>query len=138
MPETSFSEAIDRALALAMTRDPRVVVLGEDVRLQRRGAFVRFGANRVLDAPISESALLGTALGAAMAGLRPVVEIYFVDFIGVALDQLLNHAAKLEAFTGGRWQAPLVVRAACGGGYGTPVSTSSRCGACLPVSPDCR
>lgn len=118
MPDTSFSEAIDRALALAMTRDPRVVVLGEDVRLQRRGAFVRFGANRVLDAPISESALLGTALGAAMAGLRPVVEIYFVDFIGVALDQLLNHAAKLEAFTGGRWQAPLVVRAACGGGYG--------------------
>jgi pyruvate dehydrogenase E1 component beta subunit len=118
MPDALFSEAIDRALALAMARDPRVVVLGEDVRLQRRNAFVRFGASRVLDAPISESALLGTALGASMAGLRPVVEIYFVDFIGVALDQLLNHAAKLDAFTGGRWQAPLVVRAACGGGYG--------------------
>lgn len=118
MPETSFSQAIDGALALAMAGDPRVVVLGEDVRLLRRGAYVRFGADRVLDAPISESALLGTALGAAMAGLRPVVELYFVDFVGVALDQLLNHAAKLEAFTDGRWQAPLVVRAACGGGYG--------------------
>ncbi len=118
MPDTSFSQAIDTALAAAMARDARVVVLGEDVRLLRRGAYVRFGADRVLDAPISESALLGTALGAAMAGLRPVVELYFVDFVGVALDQLLNHVAKLEAFTGGRWHAPLVVRAACGGGYG--------------------
>lgn len=118
MPDTTFSRAIDTALAVAMARDPRVVVLGEDVRLLRRGAYVRFGADRVLDAPISESALVGTALGAAMAGLRPVVELYFVDFVGVALDQLLNHVAKLEAFTGGRWRAPLVVRAACAGGYG--------------------
>ena len=100
------------------SRDPRVVVLGEDVRMLRRTAYVRFGGDRVLDSPISESALLGAALGSAMAGLRPVVEIMFVDFIGVALDQLLNHAAKVGAFTGGRWQAPLVVRAACGGGYG--------------------
>lgn len=118
MPRTTFSEAIDRALALAMARDPRVVVLGEDVRMLRRAAYVRFGGDRVLDSPISESALLGAALGSAMAGLRPVVEIMFVDFIGVALDQLLNHAAKVGAFTGGRWQAPMVVRAACGGGYG--------------------
>ena len=118
MPETTFTAAIDRAIALAMARDERVVVLGEDVRMLRRNAYVRFGGDRVLDSPISESALLGTALGAAMAGLRPVVEIMFVDFLGVALDQLLNHAAKLDAFTGGRWQAPMVVRAACGGGYG--------------------
>ncbi|MDF2091000.1 transketolase C-terminal domain-containing protein [Knoellia sp. 3-2P3] len=118
MADTSFSEAVERALALAMARDPRVVVIGEDVRMLRRNAFVRFGGERVVDSPISESALLGTALGASMAGLRPVVEVMFVDFIGVALDQLLNHAAKLEAFSGGRWQAPLVVRAACGGGYG--------------------
>ena len=118
MPRTTFAAAIERALALAMARDPRVVVLGEDVRLLRREAYVRFGGDRVLDSPISESALLGAALGSAMAGLRPVVEVMFVDFVGVALDQLLNHAAKLEAFTGGRWQAPMVVRAACGGGYG--------------------
>jgi pyruvate dehydrogenase E1 component beta subunit len=118
MPRTTFSAAIDRALATAMAEDPRVVVLGEDVRTLRREAYVRFGGQRVLDSPISESALLGTALGAEMAGLRPVVEIMFVDFLGVALDQLLNHAAKVDAFSGGRWQAPMVVRAACGGGYG--------------------
>jgi acetoin:2,6-dichlorophenolindophenol oxidoreductase subunit beta len=101
-----------------MTRDHRVVVVGEDVRTLRPELYVRFGGRRVRDAPISESALLGTAVGSAMAGLRPVVEVMFVDFIGVALDQLLNHAAKVEAFSGGRWNAPLVVRAACGGGYG--------------------
>ena len=118
MPETTFSAAIERAIATAMAEDPRVVVLGEDVRVLRRGAYVRFGGRRVLDSPISESALLGAALGAALGGLRPVVEVMFVDFIGVALDQLLNHASKVDAFTGGRWQAPMVVRAACGGGYG--------------------
>lgn len=118
MPRTTFAAAIDLALAKAMARDDRVVVLGEDVRSLRRGLYVQFGGDRVLDAPISEAALLGSALGSAMAGLRPVVEITFVDFVGVALDQLLNHAAKVEAFSGGRWRAPLVVRAACGGGYG--------------------
>lgn len=118
MPECGFSAAIDHALHQAMRTDPRVLVLGEDVRTLRRELYVTFGGTRVLDAPISESALLGCALGAAMAGLRPVVEVMFVDFVAVALDQLLNHAAKLAAFTGGRWQAPLVLRAACGGGYG--------------------
>jgi pyruvate dehydrogenase E1 component beta subunit len=118
MPRLSFAAAIDRALAEAMARDDRVVVLGEDVRTLRRGLYVRFGADRVRDAPISEAALLGAALGSSMAGMRPVVEITFVDFIGVALDQLLNHAAKVDAFSGGRWTAPMVVRAACGGGYG--------------------
>jgi pyruvate dehydrogenase E1 component beta subunit len=114
----SFAAAIDLALTEAMAADERVVVLGEDVRTFRRAQYVRFGGDRVLDAPISESALLGTALGSAMLGLRPVVEVMFVDFVGVALDQLLNHAAKVEAFSGGRWSAPMVVRAACGGGYG--------------------
>lgn len=113
-----FGEAVDLALAHAMALDERVIVLGEDARTLRRRLYVRFGGERVRDAPISESALLGAALGSAMLGLRPVVEITFVDFVGVALDQLLNHAAKVAAFSGGRWQAPLVVRAACGGGYG--------------------
>jgi acetoin:2,6-dichlorophenolindophenol oxidoreductase subunit beta len=114
----TFAAAIEAALAQAMAADERVVVLGEDVRTARRTLYVRFGGDRVLDAPISEAALLGTALGSAMLGLRPVVEVMFVDFVGVALDQLLNHAAKVEAFSGGRWHAPMVVRAACGGGYG--------------------
>lgn len=116
--ELTFAAAIETALAEAMAADDRVVVLGEDVRTARRGLYVRFGGSRVMDSPISESALLGAALGSAMLGLRPVVEIMFVDFIGVALDQLLNHAAKVETFSGGSWTAPMVVRAACGGGYG--------------------
>jgi pyruvate/2-oxoglutarate/acetoin dehydrogenase E1 component len=113
-----FSEAIDEALAHAMADDPRIIVFGEDVPLLRRNLLVRFGPNRVRGTPISESAFLGAGVAAAMAGLRPVVELYMVDFIGVAMDALLNHGAKLETFSGGKWSAPLVVRAPCGGGYG--------------------
>ncbi len=118
MPELSFSDALSQALVAAMADDERVVVLGEDVQMLRRDLYLRFGPRRVRNSPISESALLGAGLGAAMAGLRPVVEIMFVDFVPVAMDMLVNHVAKLEAFSNGRWQAPLVVRAACGGGYG--------------------
>ncbi|MGZ4242036.1 MAG: alpha-ketoacid dehydrogenase subunit beta, partial [Actinomycetota bacterium] len=118
MARLSFADAIERAVATAMAEDERVVVFGEDVELIRRNLLVRFGPRRVRNTPISESAFLGAAVGAAMAGLRPIVEVMLVDFIGVALDALLNHAAKLETFSGGRWRAPLVVRAACGGGYG--------------------
>ena len=118
MPELSYSAAIDAALAHAMALDDRIVVLGEDVRLLRRDLYLRFGGRRVRNTPISESAMLGTALGAAMAGLRPVVEIMFVDFVPVAMDMLVNHVAKLATFSADRWQAPLLVRAACGGGYG--------------------
>ncbi|MGZ4210784.1 MAG: alpha-ketoacid dehydrogenase subunit beta, partial [Actinomycetota bacterium] len=118
MARLSFADAIERAVATAMAEDERVVVFGEDVELIRRNLLVRFGPRRVRNTPISESAFLGAAVGAAMAGLRPIVEVMLVDFIGVALDALLNHAAKLETFSGGRWRAPLVVLAACGGGYG--------------------
>jgi acetoin:2,6-dichlorophenolindophenol oxidoreductase subunit beta len=113
-----FSAAIDDALAQAMAADPRVIVFGEDVPLLRRELLVRFGPERVIGTPISESAFVGAGVAAAMAGLRPVVELYMVDFIGVAIDALLNHAAKLETFSGGTWTAPVVVRAPCGGGYG--------------------
>lgn len=113
-----FSEAVDDALAQAMAEDPRVVIFGEDVPLLRRDLAVRFGARRVFGAPISESAFLGAGTAAAMAGLRPVVELYMIDFAAVAADALLNHAAKVSAFSGGTWTVPLVVRAPCGGGYG--------------------
>jgi len=79
---------------------------------------VRFGEKRVKPTPISEAAFLGAAVAAAMTGLKPVVEFVLVDFIGVAMDALLNHAAKIRDFSGGRWNIPLVVRAPCGGGYG--------------------
>jgi pyruvate/2-oxoglutarate/acetoin dehydrogenase E1 component len=118
MRTMSFSQAIDDALAQAMAQDPRVILFGEDTQLLRRNLLVRFGPQRVRNAPISESAFLGAGVAAAMAGLRPVVEMYMVDFLGVCMDALLNHAAKLAAFSGGRWTAPVVVRAPCGGGYG--------------------
>lgn len=118
MRELSFAAAIEDALAQAMAADDRVVVFGEDMAGLRMNLYARFGEARVRPAPISESAFLGAAVGAAMAGLRPVVEIMLVDFIPVAADALVNQAAKLAAFSGGRWQAPMVVRASCGGGYG--------------------
>ena len=113
-----FTQAVDSALAQAMADDSRIVLFGEDVPLLRRDLLVRFGPKRVLGTPISESAFLGAGVSAAMAGLRPIVEMYMVDFLGVCMDALLNHAAKVEAFSGGKWTAPIVVRAPCGGGYG--------------------
>ena len=113
-----FTQAVDDALSQAMADDSRIVVFGEDIPLLRRDLLVRFGPKRVRGTPISESAFLGAGVAAAMAGLRPVVEIYMVDFLGVCMDALLNHAAKLETFSGGNWTAPVVVRAPCGGGYG--------------------
>lgn len=118
MRTMSFAEAIEDALAQAMANDQRIVILGEDVHMLRVNLFTRFGKERVRATPISESAFVGAAVAAAMAGLRPVVEVMLVDFIGVAIDALLNHAAKVERFSGGKWKVPLVVRAACGGGYG--------------------
>jgi pyruvate/2-oxoglutarate/acetoin dehydrogenase E1 component len=118
MKRMYFTQAVDDALGQAMTQDPNIILFGEDAPMLRRNLLVRFGPKRVRGTPISESAFLGAGVAAAMAGLRPVVELYMVDFLGVALDALLNHAAKLETFSGGQWRAPLVVRAPCGGGYG--------------------
>lgn len=118
MRTLSFAEAIEDALGQAMAADERIILLGEDIQGIRRNLLVRFGPQRVLNTPISEGAFLGAAVTAAMAGLRPVAEVMIVDFVGVAMDALLNHAAKVAAFSGGRWTVPLVVRMACGGGYG--------------------
>jgi pyruvate/2-oxoglutarate/acetoin dehydrogenase E1 component len=118
MKQMNFSDAIDDALGQAMADDPRIILLGEDVQGLHGGLFVRFGRQRVRNTPISEAAFLGAAVTASMGGLRPVAEIMLVDFIAVAVDALLNHAAKLETFSGGHWNAPLVVRTTCGGGYG--------------------
>jgi pyruvate dehydrogenase E1 component beta subunit len=118
MPELSLGQAVDRAIEDAMARDERIILIGEDAPLLRAPLFARFGAERVIAAPISELAFFGAAAGAAMAGLRPIVELYMVDFIAVAYDAVLNHIAKLERFSGGNWRAPLVVRAPSGAGYG--------------------
>ena len=118
MRTMSFADAIVDALMQAMAHDPNIIVIGEDVQGLRLNLRVRFGRDRVLPAPISESAFVGAAATAAMGGLHPVVEVMLVDFIGVTMDALLNHAAKVEKFSGSHWKVPLVVRAACGGGYG--------------------
>ncbi|MGD0753809.1 MAG: transketolase C-terminal domain-containing protein [Bacteroidales bacterium] len=118
MKTLSFADAIEDAIAQAMSEDSKVIIMGEDVRLLRVNLFSRFGQKRVINTPISESAFLGAGVSAAMAGLRPIVEIMLVDFIGVPMDALLNHAAKTEFFSGNNWKVPLVVRVSCGGGYG--------------------
>jgi len=118
MPEMSLGQAVDRAIEDAMARDRNIILLGEDAPMLRAPLFARFGAERVIAAPISEVAFFGAAAGAAMAGLRPIVELYMVDFIAVAFDAVLNHIAKLECFSGGAWHSPIVIRAPSGAGYG--------------------
>lgn len=118
MARLKFGEAIDQAIARAMAKDDRIVIFGEDVPMLRGPLAARFGASRVLGAPISESAFVGAAAGAAMAGLRPIVEVMMADFVGVCFDAFLNQMAKVRDFSGGEWTCPLVARVACGGGYG--------------------
>ncbi len=117
----TFVEAIAAALARAMRDDDRVLVLGEDVAeggpyQATAGLAEEFGRTRVLNTPISEAAVCGIAIGAAQAGLRPVLEIMYIDFITLALDQLVNQAAKAHFMSGGQQSVPLVVRTQGGAG----------------------
>jgi pyruvate dehydrogenase E1 component beta subunit len=120
-----YWQAINRGLGDALEEDQRVCVLGEDIGAAggtfgaTLGLQERFGPWRVRDTPISEAAIVGTAVGAAMTGLRPVVEIMFMDFIGLAMDQLVNQAAKVSYMSGGGYHVPLVVRTLVGAGRGT-------------------
>lgn len=118
MKRMKFAQAIESALFQAMAEDSNVFIMGEDVHMLRVNLYARFGKERVRSTPISESGFLGAGVTAAMAGLRPVVEIMLVDFIGVAMDAVLNAAAKNFFFSGEKWDVPLVIRASCGGGYG--------------------
>ncbi|HZC02322.1 MAG TPA: alpha-ketoacid dehydrogenase subunit beta [Gammaproteobacteria bacterium] len=126
MPALTLVEAINRALAYEMAADPAVVLLGEDVG-QNGGVFratvglqQRFGTERVLDTPISETVIVGMAIGMAAEGLKPVAEIQFMGFIYAAIDQILNHATRLRTRTRGRLTCPLVVRTPHGGGIHAP------------------
>jgi pyruvate dehydrogenase E1 component beta subunit len=130
--ELTFSQAINDALRLEMRRDPTVIVMGEDIAgaagrahlglidawggplRATRGLIGEFGPQRVLDTPISEMGFVGAAVGAAMTGLRPIVEIMFVDLIGCCYDQVLNQAAKMHYMMGGQVDLPLVIRTAYG------------------------
>lgn len=133
MPLKSYRDAINETLKSEMRRDPRVIVLGEDVSggaggsAGRRdaaggvfgvtaGLITEFGEDRVIDMPISESAIMGAAGGAALAGLRPVAELMFADFVGVSFDQIFNQMAKFRYMFGGKTTTPLVVRLPTGAG----------------------
>jgi pyruvate dehydrogenase E1 component beta subunit len=122
MPETTTIGAINRTLAEAMRADERVIVVGEDVAeggpyTATAGLAEEFGVERVINTPISEAAITGVAIGAAQAGLQPVLEIMFVDFLTLALDQLVNAAAKAHFMSGGQLTVPLVVRTQGGAGH---------------------
>lgn len=125
MTEVRYWQGINQGLAAEMERDPRVALLGEDVGAPggafgaTRGLQERFGADRVRDTPISELGIAGLGVGAALTGLRPVVEVMFDDFLTLAMDQLANQAAKLRFMTGGRARVPLTVRTVVGSGRGT-------------------
>jgi pyruvate/2-oxoglutarate/acetoin dehydrogenase E1 component len=121
MTRTTYVKAINSALAEAMRADPDVLVIGEDVAeggpyTATAGLAEEFGVERVLNTPISESAVCGVAVGVAQSGLRPVVEIMFIDFITLALDQLVNQAAKAHFMSGGQLSVPLVLRTQGGAG----------------------
>src|SRR5437899_1748637 len=132
MAKKSFRKAINEALALEMRRDPTVIIMGEDnagglggggeedawggVLGVTKGLLKEFGHGRVLDTPISESAFIGAAVGAAATGLRPVAELMFVDFMGVCFDQIFNQAAKFRYMFGGKAVTPVVIRTMYGAG----------------------
>jgi len=127
----SLREALNLALAEALALDPTVLLIGEDladpgggISQVTKGLSTAYGADRVLDTPISEVAIVGAAVGAALAGLRPVAEVMIMDFISIALDQLVNHAAKARYMSGGTVSVPMTLRTAVFGGIGSGATHS--------------
>ncbi len=118
------SKAIAEGIAQEMERDPTVFVMGEDVGVYggifgaTEGLLARFGPERIMDTPISETGFIGAAVGAALSGMRPIAELMFVDFFGVCMDQIYNHMAKIHYESGGNLKVPVVITTAIGGGYG--------------------
>ena len=128
MTVMSMAQALNSALTLEMERDPNVFLMGIDVGFGIMGVTAglkaRFGEKRIIDTPITESAIIGSAVGAAASGLRPVAELMFVDFIGICMDQLFNQAAKMRYMFGGKAKIPMVVRTCCGAGMGAAAQHS--------------
>ncbi len=124
MREIEYREAIREAITEEMDRDSRVFLIGEDIGIYSgafkayKGLLDKYGKNRVIDTPISENTIVGAGIGAALTGFRPVVEIMFVDFATLAMDQIINQAAKINFMTGGDVNVPLVIRTQGGVGRG--------------------
>src|SRR5690349_4175191 len=120
MPELTFAQAVNQAISEEMRRDPTVFVIGEDVAEAGTpfkvlaGLVEEFGTSRVIDTPISEAGITGLGVGGAMTGMRPIIDIMFGDFITLALDQIVNQAAKVHYMSGGKLKVPLVVRTTLG------------------------
>jgi acetoin:2,6-dichlorophenolindophenol oxidoreductase subunit beta len=118
--ELTFGDAIKEAIAEEMRRDPKVVLMGEDVAEAGTtfkvltGLVDEFGKERIIDTPISEAGFTGLGVGAAMAGMRPIVDIMFGDFLTIIMDQVVNQAAKIHYMSGGRWKVPMVIRTTMG------------------------
>ncbi len=118
--ELSFGDAIKEAIAEEMRRDPSVILMGEDVAEAGTtfkvltGLVDEFGKDRIIDTPISEAGFSGLGVGAAMAGLRPIVDIMFGDFLTIIMDQMVNQAAKIHYMSGGKWKVPMVFRLTMG------------------------
>jgi pyruvate dehydrogenase E1 component beta subunit len=117
------SKAISEAIAQEMERDPSVFLMGEDIGTYggifgaTEGLLAKYGPERVMDTPISETGFIGAAVGAALSGMRPIAELMFVDFFGVCMDQIYNHMAKIHYESGGNLKVPVVITTAIGGGY---------------------
>ena len=139
--EISYAEALNEALREEMRRDDRVIVFGEDVGVfggvykVTKGLLEEFGPERVLDTPISEAAIAGTAIGAALMGLRPVAEIMYVDFLTLATDMIITHAAKLRFMSGGQVKLPMVIRTQYSLGRAHGCQHSQFLAACFLQSP---
>jgi len=118
--EITFGQAIKEAIAEEMRRDPTVILMGEDVAEAGttfkvlEGLVTEFGKDRIIDTPISEAGFTGLGVGAAMAGMRPIVDIMFGDFLMIIMDQVANQAAKIHYMSGGKWKVPMVIRATMG------------------------
>ena len=141
MSEITYAQAINDAISEEMRKDETLIMMGEDIGLYcgafgvSKGMIQEFGEERIMDTPIAEQAYVGAAVGAAMTGLRPVVELMFSDFMCVCFDELVNEAAKLRFMFGGKVKVPMVMRAAAGAGTGAAAQHSQSLEACLAHFP---
>ncbi|MBP1558539.1 MAG: alpha-ketoacid dehydrogenase subunit beta [Oscillospiraceae bacterium] len=144
MKELTYAQAIKEAISEEMRRDDKVFMMGEDIGLYcgafgvSKGMVQEFGEDRIMDTPISERAYVGAAVGAAMAGMRPICELMFSDFMAVCYDELANEAPKMRFMFGGKVKVPMVMRTPSGGGTGAAAQHSQSLEAILAHIPGCK